>query len=232
MYTKKSTTITTIKEKFMTTKLIELAKKLAPIHQSALEEYNLKINQFEDLLKTGVDVNEIDENGLTALEWAAHHGEPRIMALLMKYGADFNAHKDMALNLLLAATSKHNKQRQTVLTLLLERPINVNMKDRNGRTILHRDMDNEDLFTLALLINNGADIEAPGDYGCTALHVAVIQQSKDMVEFLIHKGANLNAVNEGGETPLDIAISQARLIQSRISETIINLLENAQQQAA
>ncbi len=53
-----------------------------------------------------------------------------------------------------------------------------------------------------LLINGGADINAPGNDGSTALHAAAFFCRPEIVKSLLAKGANVNAQNLKGETPL------------------------------
>ena len=53
-----------------------------------------------------------------------------------------------------------------------------------------------------LLINGGADVNAPGNDGSTALHAAAFFCRPEIVKALLAKGANVNAQNLKGETPL------------------------------
>ncbi len=46
------------------------------------------IKVIEDALQQGVDVDERDHNGLTALYWAAHHNNKKAMAFLLQHGAN------------------------------------------------------------------------------------------------------------------------------------------------
>ncbi len=53
-----------------------------------------------------------------------------------------------------------------------------------------------------LLINGGADVNAPAPDGNTALHSAAFFCHPEIVKALLAKGANVNARNAKGETPL------------------------------
>jgi len=50
-----------------------------------------QVSEVETLLKKGVNVHIVDENGLGLLHLACSVNEPRIVALLVKYGADIDS---------------------------------------------------------------------------------------------------------------------------------------------
>ena len=58
---------------------------------------------------------------------------------------------------------------------------------------------------MALLINNGADINARNKDGMTPLRAAVLTGQKEAVELFIEKGADINAKNNEGLTALQMA---------------------------
>jgi ankyrin repeat protein len=63
-----------------------------------------------------------------------------------------------------------------------------------------------DMQMLALLIDNGVDVNSLDFYGRTALYYAIFFQNKDMIEFLIDKGAKIYLVDTMlGDTPLGFA---------------------------
>ncbi|MBQ0775893.1 MAG: ankyrin repeat domain-containing protein [Gammaproteobacteria bacterium] len=64
-----------------------------------------------------------------------------------------------------------------------------------------------ELISVKVLIDQGADIEAVDAFGCTPLMNAAWVASVDIVEYLISLGANVYAVNNEGKTALDMAES-------------------------
>jgi cytohesin len=56
-----------------------------------------------------------------------------------------------------------------------------------------------------LLLEHGANVNAPQANGWSPLHRAVGAGNMDMVKLLLEFKANVNAFNESGETPLDLA---------------------------
>ena len=71
----------------------------------------------------------------------------------------------------------------------------------------------------ALLLSEGANINARGDNNVTPLIMGTAKNQIEMVKFLISKGADLNAKTSGGYTALDTAknlkyLEVVKLLQS------------------
>ena len=86
------------------------------------------------------------------------------------------------------------------------RLLNVNKKDRNGRTSLYYAVFRGLKPMVQLLLENGANIEAEDINGNTVLAMAVIREDKAMVQFLLERGANVEAKNNKGQTVLATAV--------------------------
>jgi ankyrin repeat protein len=63
------------------------------------------------------------------------------------------------------------------------------------------------LETAKFLLDQGVDINAPGQFGWTALHSATYQGLNDVIALLVSRGANVNAFDKLGQTPLSISLS-------------------------
>ncbi len=100
----------------------------------------------------------------------------------------------------------------------------VNARYSNGTTPLHQAALKGQNKIVALLIQNGARVNAKiiKDNGeiddATPLHLAVLNSHEKVVALLIRKGANVNARYSNGTTPLDQAVIKG---QNKIAALLI-----------
>merc|ERR1712166_1058124 len=99
--------------------------------------------------------------------------------------------------------------------------MDVNVKNKDGDTALHKVAWNGKVDAIAALIKAGADVNAKDkDDKETALHVAVKYKKMNAIVALIKAGANVNAQNQVGKTALDITTGTQKA-------DIIQLLQTA-----
>ena len=84
--------------------------------------------------------------------------------------------------------------------------VDVNVKNKNGQTPLHRSVSYDCREIINLLVANGADVNEKAKYGGTPLMYAASNGNKEIAELLIAAGAEVNANDGRGSTPLDNAI--------------------------
>lgn len=83
----------------------------------------------------------------------------------------------------------------------------INARDEEQFTLLHYAAFYGRREIAAILIDKGADINAPGLADLTPLHVAAMEGQREVVELLIDRGANVNALaSQMGLTPYGAAI--------------------------
>jgi cytohesin len=104
---------------------------------------------------------------------------------------------------LLSAASSY--QDDKVLDLLLRSGANVNAKDDQGQTPLHKTRTSE---LLSLLLSAGADVNTRDHQGRTCLFSF---RSEEEVELLLKAGADATAIDDNGRTPLHETGSAASL---------------------
>ncbi len=91
---------------------------------------------------------------------------------------------------------------------LVEHGANVNARDRNNETPMHRAVISDrtrDHEMMRFLLRHGADVNATRNYDETPLHTAAYLGLKDTAAFLLEHGGNPNARSGRGETPLILA---------------------------
>jgi ankyrin repeat protein len=107
------------------------------------------INRARSLLEEGVDPNETDKDGATALHYAAIFEDSGEIAKLLveKYGANLEATEKLGITPLRYALARKNLP---VLNFLIEKGAAVDRKDDAGKTV----MDWVDTYHLRDVVNN------------------------------------------------------------------------------
>src|SRR5687768_5875419 len=81
----------------------------------------------------------------------------------------------------------------------------VHVRGNFGNSLLHIATHRGDVIEAALLLENGADVNAGGEYGNTPLHDAALQGYRAVLLELLAWGADPRMQNDDGETPLQVA---------------------------
>ncbi|XP_048843042.1 ankyrin-3 isoform X17 [Brienomyrus brachyistius] len=134
-----------------------------------------------DYLKTGVDINICNQNGLNALHLASKEGHVEVVAELIKLGANVDA-----------ATKKGNTAlhisslagQTDVVKELVNNSANVNAQSQNGFTPLYMAAQENHLEVVRFLLDNNASQSIATEDGFTPLAVA-LQQGHDQVVSLL-----------------------------------------------
>lgn len=92
-----------------------------------------------------------------------------------------------------------------ILTRILQ-GVDVNMRDKDGYTPLHKAVKNKRPLITQLLISNGAEVDAKGgEEEETPLHIAARNQDGECIATLVSSGsANISLQNAEGKYPIDI----------------------------
>jgi len=158
------------------------------IHQAVVDG---DIDQVQQLLSQGVDINSRNRMGRSPLHEASYAGRSDVAELLIAKGADIEAKGKLE-----GSTPLHvaaQKGRKNVAELLLAKGADINAKDKWDGTPLHAAALVGHKDVAEFLIANGADIEAKGD-GRTPLKIAKARGHTEIVELLLKHGAIDRAV--------------------------------------
>jgi ankyrin repeat protein len=178
------------------------------------------------LLEKGVDVEETDKQGDTALMFAAANvfsqdatGETLpAVNLLLDWKANPNATNKKGQTPLMLAAQKGEVE---IAKLLTSKKADIHARDKNGKNALHYAVEEGADPPIAIyLIEQGCELDTQDDRGETALMKASAHKNRAMAITLAVKGSNPNLQAKDGKTALMIAVEcgngaiAAQLLQS------------------
>jgi len=104
---------------------------------------------------------------------------------------------------------------ETVRAMIAANPQLVMARNKLGKTPLHYAVTYAAPKMIELLLEKGADINAPDNSGLTPLHVAAMLDRTNEAQALIAHGANIEARDSFGDTPLHTAalFGQAHMVE-------------------
>uniref|UniRef100_A0A7N2LDB3 KHA domain-containing protein n=1 Tax=Quercus lobata TaxID=97700 RepID=A0A7N2LDB3_QUELO len=130
---------------------------------------------LQQLLKRGLDPNELDSNGRTVLHIAAAKGSENCVHLLLEYGADpNNRDSDGNVPVWVAMLGGH----EPVIYLLLENGAKLHSGDIGQFACTAAEQNN--LKLLKEIIRLGGDVMRSKSNGTTALHIAVCEGNTEI----------------------------------------------------
>ncbi|XP_063348250.1 ankyrin-3-like isoform X33 [Pelmatolapia mariae] len=134
-----------------------------------------------DYLKSGVEINICNQNGLNALHLASKEGHVEVVAELLKLGATVDAATKKGNTALHIASLAGQTE---VVKELVTNGANVNAQSQNGFTPLYMAAQENHLEVVRFLLENSASQSIATEDGFTPLAVA-LQQGHDQVVSLL-----------------------------------------------
>lgn len=175
---------------------------------------------FNELIRSGLDVNSKDADGNTMLFFVLTHNDDLTMAEnLIKAGADVNMPSANGMTPIIVATSKAN---ELILQKMMLDAVQKNDQAEQYKTearvqeIVEQQMVRA-VKMLEMLMKNGADINQETPMGTPLMNAATNDMNLIMVKMLLEAGANVNQQDRSGRT----ALFYARMFQS---DNVENLL--------
>lgn len=183
--------------------------EVPPLHRAAELGRETIVRLF---LEYGADTSIKDKAGRTAIFPAAQRNHLKTLKLLLEAGADCGFKDADGQNLMLyLASEKSDKSAKwgtEIVRMLLGTNIDLEVKDKEGRTALlwAAATGKSDLAELLLTgrSRNNADIRTTNNRGKTALHLAVESKTNRLalVKMLLENGADVHATSDGRWTAL------------------------------
>ena len=168
------------------------------------------------LLDHGIQVDLLDENGLSPLHAASARGRPVIVKLLLDHGAQVDLQEPSGRSSLhLASVQGHTRTAK----LLLQHGAQVDLpENKRGQSPLHLASALGHAKTVELLLDHGAQVDLQEDIGWTALHVASAEGHPEIVKVLLDHGAQVDLINDEGFSALHVAKAEtAKLLLEHMS---------------
>ena len=182
------------------------------------------------LLEMGVNIDDVDSNGRTALMLASKAGHKEIVEILLSAGAN-GSHQDQGQTAVRTDTVSlpHTDidQESTILmaakkdqtAVVNHYNCNPNKQDNNGLTALCFASQGCHSEVVQILLSEGADPNIQEEDGWTALMIADQNGHSEVVQILLNGGADPNFQKEDGTTALIYAS------QNGHSEVVLILLK-------
>lgn len=183
--------------------LFELQKQGSDLRRAA---YSGDVRQIELLLEAGTPVDSRDDEGRTALSYAAEYGHIETVKLLLGREAFANAASNVIQegNYFKKAESKRTPLHWAaagghilVAGLLLDKYAKIEASTMYQRTPALEAAMNDHFKTVKSLLERGADVNARTYNGWTMLHTASANGKLEWAELLLSRGADIEAAYEG-----------------------------------
>ena len=174
---------------------------LNPIFFDAVEKSD--IDTIEKALSAGVDVDQQNDQGFSALMISVIQGNFPIFNFLIDHKASLSTLTQDNYSALLLAIIFDQKE---MALNLLQLGADPNIATNKGKTPLHYVAKNNLKDIAELLLIKGADVHAKDRSGWTPIALAVFFGSYDTIKILLAAGANIDDIKETlGVSALDYA---------------------------
>lgn len=173
------------------------AQGLSVLHTAVLQPQLEAAEPFlERALAAGIDIDDRDGDGYTALHMAVYHDRRAIVQWLLDHGASVRARTELGRTPLRHAVDRH---KLIATRTLLQAGAFVDERDTDGETPLQQAAEPA---VADLLLEFGADVHAVNNGGENLLHLAAARGDPHMLRWGLAHGVSPRVVNALGQTPL------------------------------
>jgi ankyrin repeat protein len=160
-----------------------------------------KVHVVRMLLRANADLSVRDEDGWSALHFAAYRGWINIVEMLLDAKADASAQSHDGWTALHRAVSLSGDSTESV-KMLLDAKADVSVQDKVGKTPLHIAAERGYKEIVKVLLDAKADVSVQDNDGKTPLHLTVMNSYKEIVKVLLDAKADVSVQDNLGRTAL------------------------------
>uniref|UniRef100_A0A7S0HH37 Cyclic nucleotide-binding domain-containing protein n=1 Tax=Hanusia phi TaxID=3032 RepID=A0A7S0HH37_9CRYP len=158
-----------------------------------------ELEKMQRFLRIGLNVDETDSNGRTALHVAACEGKLEAVKLLITNSASVSL-RDKYGNTPLNDAVRHGQDH--IAAILRSQNQALNFPGRDAGVLLCNHAFHGKLEDIERLISNGINVNEANYDLRTALHLAACEGHEEVVKYLLTKSADVNCRDRLGRTPL------------------------------
>uniref|UniRef100_A0AAV2LLH5 Death domain-containing protein n=1 Tax=Knipowitschia caucasica TaxID=637954 RepID=A0AAV2LLH5_KNICA len=152
------------------------------------------------LVEMGLDVDEVNIDGLTALHFAAEGGHTLCVRFLIESDCNINALTKRHRTALHFAAERGCEREAC---LLIDAGIDCDAVDNQSNSALHLAVSNNHTEVARVLVDAGCNLDLTDNQ--TPLHIAAELGSQDLAEMMLISGVNLNLTDKQGMSCADVA---------------------------
>jgi ankyrin repeat protein len=190
-----------------------------PLHSIAYRGKDLGLIDY--FLSKGVNVNQADDKGRTALTNALTRNSLDVVKFLLKKGADVQIKDKQGNNLVyhLIKSYRSNKfdEFQKKARILSNKGLNIAQHQQNGNSLYHLALETKDMKLLQWVQENKVDVNFKNQDGLTALHqAAMTAKDATILKYLLSIGADKTIKTNFDESVYDLAAENELLQKNNI----------------
>lgn len=185
-----------------------------------LATFNNDLKAVELLLRNGASTEIINKSDYTPLHIAINQGNSDIVALLLEHKASINilnTQKNTTLHFSIQKKQYHCMELILKHNTIADKKIDINSRNLNEDSALDLAVKNNDLKTVKLLLENGADPSSMNSKGYSALHHAIESKFTKITDELLKNHKQIENRPVGNIPPLHWAISKSAPIDVILS---------------
>jgi ankyrin repeat protein len=190
-----------------------------PLHSISKTVKDIEIYKY--FLSKGVDINQVDKYGNSALTNAIQNNTSKITDFLIQNKSDVHVLDKKGNNIGYYLVKSYNDKKpeefKLNLNLLIKNGFNIKENQQNGNTLFHLALDKKNINLLKEINDLGIPINTKNKDGFTVLHKAVmIAKNEAIIKYLLSIKADKNIKTDFNESVYDLANENEILKQNKI----------------